>query len=98
MLSCVVRARDVDPLLLTWLRFLAVQDSIELHDAKKTYDRVFDPSSTQQEVFNYVAKPLVNGKGLRSITELEGKRVFKLGAVLLGQEIMNYVARGSCER
>ncbi|CAM9240921.1 unnamed protein product, partial [Sphacelaria rigidula] len=35
------------------------QDSIELHDAKKTYDRVFDPSATQQEVFHYVAKPLV---------------------------------------
>lgn len=38
------------------------QETIELKEAKKTYDRVFDPSATQQEVFDYVAKPLVSGE------------------------------------
>eukprot|EP00752_Nemacystus_decipiens_P003563 g3286.t1 len=36
------------------------EETIELNEAKKTYDRVFDPSATQQEVFDYVAKPLVS--------------------------------------
>lgn len=35
---------------------------MELNEAKKTYDRVFDPSATQQQVFDYVAKPLVSGE------------------------------------
>ncbi len=41
------------------------QETIELNEAKKTYDRVFDPSATQQEVFDYVAKPLVSGESAR---------------------------------
>ncbi|CAM9173986.1 unnamed protein product [Scytosiphon promiscuus] len=36
------------------------EETIELNEAKKTYDRVFDPSATQQQVFDYVAKPLVS--------------------------------------
>lgn len=40
----------------------AEQETIELKEAKKTYDRVFDPSATQQQVFDYVAKPLVSGE------------------------------------
>ncbi|CAM9622605.1 unnamed protein product, partial [Discosporangium mesarthrocarpum] len=34
-------------------------DSIEVNDSKTTYDRVFDPSTTQKQVFEYVAKPIV---------------------------------------
>lgn len=41
------------------------QETIELNESKKTYDRVFDPSATQQEVFDYVAKPLVSGESPR---------------------------------
>lgn len=41
-----------------------MQETIELKEAKKTYDRVFDPTATQQQVFDYVAKPLVSGKSV----------------------------------
>ncbi|CAN0015053.1 unnamed protein product, partial [Choristocarpus tenellus] len=38
------------------------EETIEVNDSKTTYDRVFDPSATQQQVFDYVAKPIVAGE------------------------------------